>query len=70
MIHLDFHSERSEAATQRTKSARPGFQSPIDLIGQPTIQQPEMFESLASCFRISLQRFAQDDRRTMVHFFS
>ena len=58
MIHLDCHSERSKAATQRTKSARPGFQSLIDLIGQPTIRQPEMF------------RFAQHDRRAVVRFFS
>jgi hypothetical protein len=33
-------------------------ESLIDLIGQPAIQRPEMF------------RFAQHDRRTMVHFFS
>jgi hypothetical protein len=57
MIHSDCHSERSE-------------ESLIDLIGQRTIQQPEMFESLASCFAFSLQRFAPHDRRTMVHFFS
>ena len=58
MIHLDCHSERSDAAMQRTGPARPGFQSLSDLIGQPTIRQPEMF------------RFAQHDRRTAVRVFS
>jgi hypothetical protein len=57
MSRLNCHSERSE-------------ESLIDLFGQPTTRQPEMFESLASCFRISLQRFVQHDRRTVMHFFS
>jgi hypothetical protein len=45
MIHLDCYSERSE-------------ESLIDLIGHPTIGQPEMF------------RFAQHDRHTALRFFS
>jgi hypothetical protein len=69
MSQLNCHSERSEAATQRTKSARPGFQSLINCEANVRTNQPEMFENLASCFRISLQRFAQHDRWTAVRFF-
>jgi hypothetical protein len=58
MIPLDCHPERREAATQRMNFARLGFQSLIDLIGQPTIRQPEMF------------RFAQHDTCTAVRVFS
>jgi hypothetical protein len=47
----------SEAATQRTKSARPGFQSLINCVANVRTNQPEMF------------RFAQHDRRTAVRFF-
>src|SRR5262249_165415 len=43
------HSERSEAVTQWTKSARPGLQSRIDR-GSVQRRVTEMFENLASCF--------------------
>jgi hypothetical protein len=43
-------SERSEAATQRTKSARAGFQSLIMCCARELDDQPEMFESLGECF--------------------
>ena len=43
------HSEPSEAATQRTKSARPGFQSLV-IVASDACSNTEIFESLASCF--------------------
>jgi hypothetical protein len=47
-VILECHSERSEAATQRTKSARPGF--PSLATSGPIMHHTEMFESPASCF--------------------
>ena len=56
MSQLNCHSERSE-------------ESLINCEANVRTNQPEMFENLASCFRISLQRFAQHDRWTAVRFF-